>query len=143
MAQNNLYFNLSMKVLPFASKGKKKLLELMMSRDKSQFNGIVARNGTRAFGTHSLTSEEEINKEQHANNQQSQTNTRENQEKLMREQYFRKYAVLGKDLKNVAVNFSMIKHNEFKGTISQQNGVNIGVEELDFSVVQNLGRSQD
>lgn len=46
----------------------------------------------------------------------------------------RKYAIVGQDLKNVAVNFSIIKHNEFKNTLKEDRR-DIGVEELDFDVI--------
>ena len=56
--------------------------------------------------------------------------------------YIQQYAVAGKDLKNVAVNFSIIKHNEQK-SLNREGLNDIGVEELEFDVVDNLGRSQD
>lgn len=46
----------------------------------------------------------------------------------------------GQELKNVAINFSIIKQNEFRSLIKV---ADIGAEELEFNQVQNLERTQD
>ena len=55
------------------------------------------------------------------------------------EQYLKKYSVLDLDLRNVAINFSIIKHNEFKCRLKQEDLV--ATESLDFEVVSNLNRT--
>lgn len=51
------------------------------------------------------------------------------------------YGMSDFQIQNLATNFSIIKHNEFK-SISRKEG-DIGIENIDFENVSDLNRSQD
>ena len=97
-------------------------------------NNQIGQVPSKCFGTHTLTSEDESKGESINKKKMEDQHIKEI------EQQINKYALKGPQLKNVAVNFSIIKQNEFKSLIQVKD---IGAEELEFNQVQNLERTQD